>query len=214
MLFQTLLSSAATSIYYSVSVSQLSPFLGVSSSSLLRTTLEDLRSFCKGARNWPNCSQNLHTLIPNSHDYGLISYRLHLQGSASILILEMPPLSLTSLIPITIVRAPLVWSNFTTDQPCGKQSIEGMLLTISGQALNVNNHLFFRIKFTVLLINFKYQSVFRPRILLLERQQSQQGWVFRGRMNGKFGGLAAVCSKLDFSIIRIYYLVSIGNVVS
>lgn len=212
MLFQTLLSSAATSIYYSVSVSQLSPFLGVSSSSLLRTTLEDLCSFCKGARNWP--SQNLHTLVPNSHDYGLINYRLHLQGSASILILEMPPLSLTSLIPITIVRAPLVWSNFTTDQPCGKQSTEWMLLTISGQALNMNNHLFFRIKFTVLLINFKYQSVFRPRILLLERQQSQQGWVFRGRMNRKFGGLAAVCSKLDFSIIRIYYLVSIGNVVS
>lgn len=48
-------------------------------------------------------------------------------------------------------------------------------LTISGQALNMNNHLFLKIKFTVLLIHFKYQSVFRPKILLLKKQQSQQG---------------------------------------
>jgi len=39
----------------------------------------------------------------------------------------------------------------------------------------MNNNMFLKIKFTVLLIHFKYQSVFRPRILLLERQQSQQG---------------------------------------
>lgn len=78
----------------------------------------------------------------------------------------------------------------------------------------MNNCLVLKIKFTVMLIHFKYQTVFRPRILLLERQQAQQGGIFRGRMKDKFGGLAAVCSKLDFSIIRIHYLVSIDNVVS
>lgn len=113
----------------------LYPSLGIASSFPLRTPLEDL---CwSDARNWPNCGQNLHTLITASHDYSFIGYMLHLQALALIWS-QIHLLSLASVISVTTVRAPLAGCNFAPHQPCGQQNSMDEL-RISSQTLNMNN---------------------------------------------------------------------------
>lgn len=106
MLFQTLLSSAAIYIYLCIPVISF-PWC------LFFLSAQD--HFGRPVMILQRCHyQNLCTLVPAFPDYSLISYRLHPQVPASVLI-EMPPPSLTSLIAIT--RVPLVWCIFTMTSP-------------------------------------------------------------------------------------------------
>lgn len=85
---------------------------------------------------------------------------------------------------------------------------------VPGQALNTNVHLFLffnEVMYCWFITNIS-PSVGQKYCCL--KGSSPNGEVCRGRMKGRYGGLAAVCSKLDFSIIKIYYLGRTDNVVS
>lgn len=214
MLFQALLSSGVTSVYYSLAVPQLAPSRSISSSSLLRTTSADLRWFCKGARNSPNCNHNQQPLVPTFGDYSMPDYRLHPQASASVLVLKMPALSLTPLLPPATVRPPCLGEilPLTTHVEGETHRVD---VTYDSWPSSKYEQPFVFLKIKLLycwFISNISQSSGQKYCCLKGSSPGKE--VFRGRMKDRLGGLAAVCSKLDFSIIRIYYLVSIDNVVS